>query len=174
MHNDHLFVSFSKDAASAPIGYPPFHDEIETYAKSLDRAGLQRFFERRYQWHWYPVVTSGLSSFPVHGDLLEVLSQEQVLECIGYAAELCATEDGKRFISALGLLTMLCRFCESPRNVPALTESFVQIRQRVAANAIDPNIGYWFSNAAVFQLATGVVPNGYTGSFDRAGLNAPS
>jgi len=57
--------------------------------------------------------------------------------------------------------------------VPLLTENFMTIRTNVTKNDIDPNIHYWFSKVALYQLRTGIVPEGYQGVFDRAGLNAP-
>jgi hypothetical protein len=50
---------------------------------------------------------------------------------------------------------------------------FMQIREGVTRNAIDPNIPFWFSKVALYQLNTSTIPKGYDGSFDRAGLNAP-
>jgi hypothetical protein len=48
------------------------------------------------------------------------------------------------------------------------------IRELVTRNAIDVNISFWFSKVALYQINTGVVPDGYGGTFDRAGLNAPT
>jgi hypothetical protein len=173
MDNDHLFVCFSMEAANAPEGAPPFHDDIKKFAREIDRNRFRRFFEDRYHWHWYPIISSGFSSFPTHGDLHGELSEEKRHECIGFAAEICSEEDGKRFISALGLLTLLCRSCDAPSEVESLTKYFMRIRDKVTANAIDPNIHYWFSKIVLFQIATGVSPLGYVETFDRAGLNAP-
>lgn len=160
MNNDHLFVCFSMDAAAVPEGEPPFHKEIKQFAKTINREGFRQFFEARYLWHWYPIISSGFSSFPTHGDLNEELTEEQRYQFIGYAAEICAAEDGKRFISAFGLLTLLCRSCDAPREVPALTECFMQICRLARTNAIDPNILYWLSKIVAFQVATGVMPKG--------------
>lgn len=173
MDNDHLFVCFSEHAQIPPQGSPSFHDNIEDFAAALDEQTFENFFEGRYSWHWYPIITSGLSSFPVHGDLHEHLNQDQVLRAIGYAANICAREDGRRFISALGLLSLLCRAVDAPQEVPTLTMHFMQIREGVTRNAIDPNIPFWFSKVALYQLNTSAIPKGYIGSFDRAGLNAP-
>ena len=46
------------------------------------------------------------------------------------------------------------------------------IRELVTRNAIDPNIRFWFSKIALYQMNRGVVPNGYEGTFDHAGLYA--
>lgn len=173
MDNDHLFVCFSKEAQAAPNGEPPFHEQIKQFAASMTESTLSAFYEKRFAWHWYPIITSGFSSFPVHGDLSGELTEGQRVEAIGYAASICANEDRKRFISALGLLSLLCRACEKPQASPLLTKHFMRIRAGVTRNAIDPNIPYWFSKVALYQLSTGVTPDGYTGSFDRAGLNAP-
>jgi len=173
MDNDHLFVCFSKEAQSASNGEPPFHEEIKKFASSMTEETFFDFFEKRFAWHWYPIITSRLSSFPVHGDLPEELTEVQRLQAIGYAASICAREDRRRFISALGLLSLLCRAVETPQEVPTLTKNFIRIREAVTRNAIDPNIPYWFSKIALYQLSSGAVPDDYSGSFDRAGLNAP-
>jgi len=161
MDNDHLFVCFSMEATAAPEGDPLFHKEIKDFAKTINREGFRQFFEDRYRWHWYPIISSGFSSFSTHGDLNEELTEEQRYQCIGYAAEICAAEDGKRFISAFGLLTLLCRSCDEPREVPALTEFIMQICKRARTNTIDPNIPYWLGKIVVFQVATGVKPKGF-------------
>ncbi len=75
--------------------------------------------------------------------------------------------------SGLGLLSLLCRSVDKPQAVSELTLHFMAIRKHVTRNAIDPNIHYWFSKVALYQITTGVVPHGYDGPFDRAGLNAP-
>lgn len=173
MDKDYLFVCFSKEALNPPDGKPPFHDEIKDFAKNIDRERFRQFFEGRCRWHWYPLISERFLTFPTHGDLHGELSVEQRHECIGYAAEICSEEDGKRFISALGLLTLLCRACDTPVEVDQLTKHFMEIRGKVSSNAIDPNIRYWFSKVVSFQMATGVTPTGYIGDFDRAGLNAP-
>lgn len=173
MDTDHLFVCFSEEAQSPPNGSPPFHDNIKDFAAKLDESNFEKFFEGRYTWHWYPIITSGLSSFPVHGDLPEHLNQDQLLRAIGYAATICSREDGRRFISALGFLSLLCRAVDPPQRVSALSKHFMQIRESVTRNAIDPNIPFWFSKIALYQLNTATVPDGYADSFDRAGLNAP-
>lgn len=173
MDNDYLFVCFSPEALASPEGGVPLNEKIAEFAKTIDRDGLRSFFEERFRWHWYPVVSAGFNSFATHGDLNGEINEEKRLECIGYAAEICAEEDGKRFVSALGLLSLLCRGCEAPKDVPALTQHFMEIRKRVTANSIDPNIPFWFSKVALFQLGTRVVPDGYVGTFDRTGLNAP-
>jgi len=173
MDNDHLFVCFSREALSAPDGAPPFHEEIKTLAANLSEETFAEFFEGRYKWHWYPIVASGFSSFPAHGDLPEELTVSALLESIGYAAALCAREDSKRFISGLGLLSLLCRSLDKPQDVPELSRHFMAIRERVTRNAIDSNIHYWFSKVALYQLDTGVIPEGYNGAFNREGLNAP-
>lgn len=173
MNDDHLFVCFSQKALAARNGTPPFHNEIKTFAANLNKTSFSEFYDGRFNWHWYPIVTSGFSSFPTHGDLLGKLTNSAVISAIGYAEDICSREDGKRFISVLGLLSLLCRSVDSPKTVPKLTNHFMAIRERVTANAIDPNIHYWFSKVAFYQLNTGAVPNGYEGSFDRAGLNAP-
>jgi hypothetical protein len=172
MDNDLLFVCFSTNAI-APSADAPLNEGIERFAAAIDRAGLRQFYEERCRWHWYPIVSAGFSSFPTHGDLVGELSERQLLDCIGYAADICREEDGERFISALGLLSLLCRHCDQPQEVPLLTRHFMEIRKRVSANAIDANIHFWFSKVALFQIATGAIPDGYTGTFDRAGLNAP-
>jgi hypothetical protein len=173
MDNDHLFVCFSEETQSPPNGEPPFHNEIKAFACSLTEATFSDFYEKRFEWHWYPIITSGFSSFPVHGGLPEELNDVHRLQSIGYAASICVREDSRRFISALGLLALLCRAVETPQEVPALTKHFMRIRDGVTRNAIDPNIPYWFSKIALFQLSSGVVPDGYRGAFDRTGLNAP-
>jgi hypothetical protein len=97
----------------------------------------------------------------VHGDLPSVLSPAQRLEAIGYAATICAREDGQRFISALGLLYLLCcsvRRRGKPVAVPELTKHFMRIREATTRNAIDSNIDHWFSQVADYQFKTGVVP----------------
>ena len=173
MDNDHLFVCFSREALVAPAGVPPFHEDIKTFAAELDQQKFEQFFEGRFNWHWYPIVTMGTSSFTSHGDLPGKLSEDGLLRAIGYAATICAREDGNRFISGLGLLSLLCRSLDEPKEVPLLTENFMTIRTNVTKNDIDPNIHYWFSKVALYQLRTGIVPEGYQGVFDRAGLNAP-
>jgi hypothetical protein len=172
MDNDLLFVCFSTNAI-APSADAPLNEGIEKFAATIDRVGFRQFYEERCRWHWYPIVSAGFSSFPTHGDLVGELSEQQIHECIGYAAEICWEEDGKRFVSALGLLSLLCRSSEQPKEVQQLSEHFMKIRERVTANEIDSNIPYWFSKVALFQIATGAVPRGYRGSFDRAGMNAP-
>jgi len=173
MDIDDLFVCFSGEALSAPNDKPPFHEGIKDFASSLTEATFCDFYEKRFEWHWYPIISVGPSSFTAHGDLPAALTEEQRLLAIGYAASICAREDRRRFISALGLLALLCRAIEIPQDVPALTKNFMRIRESVTRNAIDPNIPYWFSKVALFQLSTGVIPDGYSGSFDRDGLNAP-
>ena len=173
MDNSPLFVCFSREALSRPSGPPAFHDEIADFARQIDRTRLREFFEHRFRWHWYPIVSSGMASFPVHGDLAMELSRSQSRECIGFAAEICAEEDGQRFISALGLLSLLCRGCDPPAVVDLLTRNFMPIRSKVPSNAIDPNIPYWFGRVAAYQLATGAVPIGFDGTFDLRGLNPP-
>jgi hypothetical protein len=168
-----MFVCFSDDAKTPPVGEPAFHTQIKEFAANLTKDTFSEFYEKRFEWHWYPIITSGFSSGPVHCDLTDELTDKQLLETIGYAASICAREDLKRFISALGLLSLLCRNCEKPEEVPSLTKHFMQIRESVTRNAIDPNIPYWFSKVVLFQLSTGVIPDGYSGSFDRDGLNAP-
>jgi hypothetical protein len=175
MENDDLFVCFSKKALLPTRGRPLFHDNIKEFAATLDEASFSRFFEARYAWHWYPIITSGFSSGAVHGDLPERLRPEQRLEAIGYAAAICAREDGHRFISALGLLYLLCQaVCRrgNPVAVPELIRHFMSIREATTRNAIDPNIHHWFGVIAHYQFKTGVVPDGYVGAFGRAGLNA--
>ena len=49
----------------------------------------------------------------------------------------------------------------------------MRIRESVTRNAIDSNILFWFSKIAHYQFSTGIVPDGYEGSFECAGLNAP-
>lgn len=173
MDNDHPFVCFSQEAQCAPHGSPPFHEQIKEVAATLNERTLADFYEGRFAWHWYPIITSGFSSFPVHGDLPEALTESGRIEAIDYAAEICAREDRKRFISSLGLLSLLCRSVEKPKAVQALTKNFMRIRESVTRNAIDPNIPFWFSKIALYQITTGIVPDGYEGNFDRAGLNAP-
>jgi hypothetical protein len=173
MDNDHLFVCFSQEALVAPEGAPPFHQNIKTLASELDEQKFEQFFEGRFNWHWYPIVTNGMSSFPAHGDLPGELTEDALLRAIGYAATICAREDGKRFISGLGLLSLLCRSLDKPKNSLPLTKNFMKIRSNVCKNDIDPNIHYWFSKIALYQLNTGIIPDGYEGIFDRAGLNAP-
>ena len=173
MDNDDLFVCFSSEALSPTNGDPPFHEEIKDVAANLDERTFSEFYENRLAWHWYPIITSGFSSFPVHGDLSSKLTHSVRLQAIGYAASICAREDGKRFISGLGLLSLLCRAVEKPQAVPRLTRHFMQIREGVTRNNIDDNIPYWFSMIARYQCDTGVVPDGYDGTFDLAGLNAP-
>jgi len=173
MDNDHLFVCFSNEALSAPNGTPPFHETIEEFAANLDERSFSEFYEGRFSWHWYPIITSRFTSFPVHGDLQESLSETARLQAIGFAASICGREDGKRFISGLGLLSLLCCAVEEPRSVPSLTINFMRIRESTTRNSIDRNIPHWFNNIALYQLKTGVVPDGYGGTFDTAGLSAP-
>lgn len=173
MDNDHLFVCFSEEALTPSKGTFPIHDKVKDFEDTLDEHTFESLFEACYLWHWYPIISSFISTFPVHSDIYERLSQDQLLRAIGYAASICAREDGRRFISALGLLSLLCRAVDSPQQVPALNRHFMQIREGVTRNAIDPNIPFWFSKVALYQLNTATIPNGYHGSFDRAGLNAP-
>ena len=168
-----LFECFSPEAL-APREKPPFYDCIRDFATTLDAQSFTNFFNARFKWHWYPVGTVRLSSFPTNGDLVEALNEKQTLAAIGYAASMCAQENGKRFISALGLLSLLCQSIKQEQPVPALTQSFMAIRELVTRNAIDVNISFWFSKVALYQINTGVVPDGYGGTFDRAGLNAPT
>jgi len=168
-----LFVCFSPEAL-APCEKPPFYDCIRDFATTLDAQSFTNFFNARFKWHWYPVGTVGLSSFSTNGDLVEALNEKQTLAAIGYAASMCTQENGKRFISALGLLSLLCQSIKQEQPVLALTQSFMAIRELVTRNAIDENIRFWFSNVALYQINTGVVPYGYGGTFDRAGLKAPT
>jgi len=173
MDNDRLFACFSQEALSEPNGSPPFHEQIKEFAATFDEKTFCDFYEGRFKWHWYPIITSGMTSFPVHGDLPGELTESGLLQAIAYAATICARQDRKRFISALGLLSLLCRAVEKPQGVPSLSRKFMRIRESVTRNEIDPNISYWFSKIALYQLSTGIVPDGYEGTFDRAGLNAP-
>lgn len=173
MNDDDLFVCFSFDAQETPVGEPAFHKQISRFAATMTEKTFSEFYEKRFAWHWYPIITNGLSTFPTHGNLFNELTESQKLEAIGFAASICAREDRKRFISALGLLSFLCRSCKKYQEVISLTTHFVRIREATTLNAIDPNIPYWFSKVASFQLSTGVVPEGYNGTFDRTGLNAP-
>jgi hypothetical protein len=168
-----LFIYFSPDATENPDGKAPFHDEIAEFAEGVDREGFREFFEERYRWHWYPIITHRFSSFPCHADLNGVLTEDGRHRCIGYCAEICAEEEGKRFVSAIGSLAMLCTSCKTPTEAPALTEHFMQIRKTAGEFPDDPNVSFWFSKVVVFQIATKAVPKGYTGSFDRPGMNAP-
>ena len=168
-----LFECFSPEAL-APREKPPFYDCIRDFATTLDAQSFTNFFNARFKWHWYPVGTVRLCSFPTNGDLVKALNEKQTLAAIGYAASMCAQENGKRFISALGLLSLLCQSIKQEQPVPALTQSFMAIRELVTRNAIDVNISFWFSKVALYQINTGVVPDGYGGTFDRAGLNAPT
>lgn len=173
MDKDNLFVCFSPEACRNADGKPLFHDGIECFAKALTRETFQEFFEARYKWHWYPIWTRRMSTFSVHEDLPQYLRATQVLDGIGYASEICAREDGRRFISGLGLLALLCRWVEHPSAVTGLSDNFMAVRSGVTQNAIDPNIEYWFSKVASYQFKSGIVPKDYTGSFDVQGLCAP-
>ncbi|MEA1922759.1 MAG: hypothetical protein U9N63_08885, partial [Pseudomonadota bacterium] len=86
MDDDHLFVCFSQDALAAPNGTPPFHDEIKAFAANLNKTSFSEFYEGRFNWHWYPIVTNSVSSFSTHEDLLSELTKSAVLRAIGYAA----------------------------------------------------------------------------------------
>lgn len=160
-----LFRAFSKHALEMPDGPPPFLDEMDSFAERLDAERLEAFFEGRCEWHWYPILTLGFSSGSVHHDLIDVLGQDQLLEAIGYAAPICAREDGERFVSALGLLMMLCRAVETPAPVDSLTAGFMAIREAATRNAIDSNIRYWFDQVASFQKKGGVDPLGFDGTW---------
>jgi hypothetical protein len=173
LDEDNLFVCFSNDALEAPRGEPPFHDNICDFAATIDKHSFLEFFEGRFAWHWYPIISSGLSTFPTHGDLPDNLNEDKRLLAVGYAASICAQEEGKRFISGLGLLFLLCGSVKTPKPVPELSCNFMAIRERVTRNAIDPNIHFWFSKIVLYQINTSVVPEGYNGSFDRKGMNAP-
>lgn len=127
MDNDHLFVCFSSEALVAPQGVAPFYQEIKTLASELDEEKFEQFFEGRFNWHWYPIVSSGMSSFPTHGDLPGELTEDGLLRAIGYASTICAREEGKRFISGLGLLSLLCRSLDEPKSEPTLTKNFMKI-----------------------------------------------
>jgi hypothetical protein len=170
---DYPFVCFSPEALGETNGDAPFHGEIEAFAKSIDEESLNAFYEGRLRWHWYPILSSGFNSFSVHQDLTPCLKGEKLRDAIGWAAKIASREEGQRFIAALGLLAFLCMEEKESLEVPLLTKHFMAIRERVTRNAIDPNIHYWFSWIALQQLNTGKMPEGYTGDFDRAGLNAP-
>lgn len=152
---------------------PPFHETIKDVFAKLDERTFSEFYEGRFTWHWYPIITSGFISYYVHGDLPKTLPEDVLLQAIGYAASICGREDGKRFISGLGLLSLLCSNIENPLENPFLTKNFLQIRESTVRNAIDPNIPFWFSKIALYQLHTGVAPDRYDGNLDLAGLNAP-
>jgi hypothetical protein len=168
-----LFVAFSYDALEEANGAAPFHSDLKSFVEALEESSFNEFFDARFAWHWYPIVTRGFSSFPAHGDLPGELDKPRLLNAIGWSAAICAREEGKRFVSALGLLSLLCRSLDRPEPVAALSRHFMSIRERVTRNAIDRNIHYWFSRVAFYQWRTGEVPDGYGGTFDRAGLNAP-
>ena len=168
-----LFVYFSPDATERPTEKAPFHDEIAEFAEGVDREKFREFFEARFRWHWYPIITYRVSSFPCYADLNGVLAEDVRHRCIGYCAEICAEEEDKRFVSAMGALAMLCTSCRAAKEAPELTGHFMQIRKKAGEFPDDPNVSFWFSQVVVFQIATGVVPQGYTGSFDRPGMNAP-
>ena len=174
MDNDYLFVYFSPLAQLTEAGRPPFSDVIEEYVRKLDEKSFNAFFEARFLWHWYPILTYGFNSWPVNRDLVCLLKGDKLRDAIGWSSTLATREDGQRFISALGLLSFLCREEKSPKEVPLLTKHFMTIRNLATSNQVDLNIGFWFSKIALFQLNTGVIPTGYEGTFDRAGLNIPS
>lgn len=173
MDNDFPFVCFSPEALGGTKGDATYHEGIEEFVKNLDENSLNSFYEERFRWHWYPILSSGFNSFSVHQDLTSLLKGEKLRDSIGWAAIIASREEGQRFIAALGLLSFLCREDENPKEVSLLTKHFMEIRERVCRNAIDPNIKFWFSKVALYQINTGVMPEGYSGSFDRAGLNAP-
>jgi len=176
LDNDFPFVCFSPKALAGFEGQAPHSEDIEEFAKNLDESSLISFYEGRYKWFPYPILSRGFNSFPVHGDLTTRLQGKKLNDAIGWAATIASNEEGDRFISALGLLCFLCREEKIPKEVPLLTKHFMAIRERISRNADntdDPNISYWFSKVALFQLNTGIIPEGFSGSFDRAGLNAP-
>jgi hypothetical protein len=80
MDNDHLFVCFSMEAANAPEGAPPFHDDIKEFAREIDRNRFRQFFEDRYHWHWYPIISSGFSSFPLECNVSKIILQTLVVK----------------------------------------------------------------------------------------------
>lgn len=160
-----LFRAFSKHALESPDEPPPFVDEMSEFARGLDAERLEAFFEARHEWHWYPILTLGFTSGSVHHDLIDELDREGLLRAIGYAAPICAREDGKRFVSALGLLMMLCRAVEDPAPVEELTAHFMAIRGAAERNAIDSNIRHWFGMVAIFQRDSGAEPAGFDGSW---------
>jgi len=173
MDNDFRFVCFSPEALKNPVGDVPFLDGLEDFSRNLTEQSLNEFFEGRFRWHWYPILSAGFNSFSIHSDLTTLLHGEKLHEAIGWAALIASREDGRRFIAALALLSFLCRQEPTPKEVPSLTEHFMEIRERVTRNAIDPNISFWFSKIALYQLNSGAMPHGYNGDFDRGGLNAP-
>ena len=174
MDNDYPFVCFSPLAQSTAAGRPPFSDIIEEYAGNLDEKSFDAFYEARFLWHWYPILSYRFNSWPVNRDLICLLKGDKLRDAIGWSSTLASREDGQRFICALGLLSFLCREEKCPKEVPLLTKHFMTIRDIATSNQVDPNIGFWFSKIALFQLNTGVNPTGYEGTFDRAGLNIPS
>ena len=176
MDSDYPFVCFSPDALEGAEGDAPFSEGIDEFARNLTEQLLTKFYEGRFHWHWYPIWSFGFNSFSVHSDLTTRLQGEKLREAIGWAATIASREEGRRFISALGLLSFLCREDNTPKEVPLLSKHFMAIRERVtriADDATDPNISFWFSKIALFQLNTGVMPDDYSGTFDRPGLNAP-
>jgi len=165
------FVVFSLKAVLNTAEQPPLHNGIESIGRSLTKDSFLSLFEARLSWHWYPIVSAGLASFPTFEDLLAVLDDSLRLKAIGWSAQLAATADGERFVSALGLLSLLCRTATNRQPVEELTEHLLEIRSKVSLNAIDKNVPYWFSRIAAYQLATGVLPSGYTGAFTVDALN---
>ncbi len=163
MRHDPLFRAFSQHALEPFEGPAPFHAEIESFAAQLDGPRLEEFFEARCAWHWYPVITDGFASGSLYCDIVDALSQEQLPAAIGYAAVICAREDGQRFVSALGLLTELTKVVEQPVPVAELAEHWRAIRDAAERNAIDSNVEYWFNLVSWFQKEGGVEPVGFDG-----------
>ncbi len=68
------FVVFSLKAVLNTAQEPPLHAEIESIGRSLTKDSFLSLFEARLSWHWYPIVSAGLASFPSFEDLRAVLS----------------------------------------------------------------------------------------------------
>ncbi len=132
------------------------------------------FFEARLDQHWYPVVSDGLSAILTFADLPPKLDDTGRRFAIGWTAEIAATAEQERFVAALGLLALLARSAPKTEEVPELSRTFVAIRDRIAPNAIDANVPYWFSRIAAYQIGTGIVPPGHEGELTAHLLNPPT
>jgi uncharacterized protein (DUF1810 family) len=167
--------------------YPPFvrfslysvpkgDGKIPHWLTPRDRGTWSRetflaFFEARLDQHWYPVVSDGLSATLTFADLPPKLDDTEYRLAIGWTAEIAATAEHERFVAALGLLALLARIAPRTEEVAELSRAFVAIRDRVAPNAIDANVPYWFSRVAAYQIGTGIVPPGHAGELTAQSLN---
>jgi len=172
MPPDPTVVHYAPAILEPPAGELPYAKGMEQLVAGLEEPAFRLWFDARFAWYPYPVLAMGIRNVFVHSDLPHRLNEAQVQQAIYWAASLCAESAGARYVSALALLAQLCAAMEEPQAVEGLSGRFMAIRAKAAGFPADANVAYWFSWVARYQLATGVAPLGYTGTMDRAGLNA--